>query len=321
MAASYSNELENFQQWFKPTATGDSQHKQYDKDLKGSPLISLAAKWAVSSERMAKVFPQYSIIGMHIDNHRDDMPERQPVLFNTNTPTSVFLCGSQGSGKSHKMACMIESCLRKHDGLGKLLEPLAGVVFHYDNAGAMAPAEIAQICKYVPVNVLVSRSHFHALNKAYTSVEGANSDNMTVKPMLFRDEQMTVKRILQLMAFSSTSDTGLPLYMSVLVRLLRKTALEGDLPNVPQLERDLRGEQFAPSQLTMLDMRMKLLQSFCASCAEKGIGYPPVPKEDVFTLEPGTLTIIDLSDPFVHTCLDGLRPLQHLPRALHGEQA
>jgi hypothetical protein len=36
---------------------------------------------------------------------------RTPVLLNTDSPWSAFLCGSQGSGKSHALSCMLENCL------------------------------------------------------------------------------------------------------------------------------------------------------------------------------------------------------------------
>ncbi|KAF2195615.1 hypothetical protein K469DRAFT_734157 [Zopfia rhizophila CBS 207.26] len=55
----------------------------------------------------------------------------KPVLLNTNSPWSAFLCGSQGLGKSHMLFCILENCLLTNKQLlsyiGKNLNPLAGL--------------------------------------------------------------------------------------------------------------------------------------------------------------------------------------------------
>lgn len=59
-------------------------------------------------------------------------PFKDPRLFfNIAAPSSAFICGSQGSGKSHTLSCLLENCLVKSD-VSKLDRPLAGLVFHYD---------------------------------------------------------------------------------------------------------------------------------------------------------------------------------------------
>ena len=50
------------------------------------------------------------------------------LFVNMRTPWSAFICGSQGSGKSHTLSCMLEAALQ-HSGLGKLPSPLAGVSY------------------------------------------------------------------------------------------------------------------------------------------------------------------------------------------------
>lgn len=58
--------------------------------------------------------------------------EKDPRLFfNVASPSSTFICGSQGSGKSHTLSCLLEGCLFSSRA-GKLLNPLTAIVFHYD---------------------------------------------------------------------------------------------------------------------------------------------------------------------------------------------
>lgn len=53
------------------------------------------------------------------------------LFYNVSTPSSVFICGSQGSGKSHTLSCLLENCLVPSDA-NRLPRPLTGIVFHYD---------------------------------------------------------------------------------------------------------------------------------------------------------------------------------------------
>nr|KMM70717.1 hypothetical protein CPAG_07028 [Coccidioides posadasii RMSCC 3488] len=53
------------------------------------------------------------------------------LFFNVTSPSSTFICGSQGSRKSHILACLLENCLIPSRA-GRLSNPLTGLVFHYD---------------------------------------------------------------------------------------------------------------------------------------------------------------------------------------------
>lgn len=53
------------------------------------------------------------------------------VFFNTSSPSSTFICGSQGSGKSHTLSCLLENALFPSTA-NSLPHPLTGLVFHYD---------------------------------------------------------------------------------------------------------------------------------------------------------------------------------------------
>jgi len=51
-------------------------------------------------------------------------PEDPRLFFNISAPSSAFICGSQGSGKSHTLSCLLENCLIKSDA-SKLDNPLS----------------------------------------------------------------------------------------------------------------------------------------------------------------------------------------------------
>lgn len=79
------------------------------------------------------------------------------LFFNVASPSSTFICGSQGSGKSHTLSCMLEGCLIPSRA-GELHRPMTGVVFHYDtfiSDGGGSPCEAAFLASHSSVNVRV----------------------------------------------------------------------------------------------------------------------------------------------------------------------
>lgn len=93
--------------------------------------------------------------------HEEMKPEDAPfVHYNVAAPSSTFICGSQGSGKSHTLSCMLENCLLQSDA-NTLPKPLTGIVFHYDafsSDGNGQPCEAAHLSSnpHVRVRVLCS---------------------------------------------------------------------------------------------------------------------------------------------------------------------
>jgi len=79
------------------------------------------------------------------------------IFQNVAAPSSAFICGSQGSGKSHTLACMLENCLLPSEQ-GHLPKPLAGVVFHYDTFSSDmsgTPCEVAHLASNPNIKVRV----------------------------------------------------------------------------------------------------------------------------------------------------------------------
>ncbi|KAK5724421.1 hypothetical protein LTR15_004466 [Elasticomyces elasticus] len=318
MAKSYLDEKNGYATYFPSNRDQSSTTYSAAKreELRTTPLVSLDVKCRTETAQGETFFPQYALLGRSVGDE-EMIKSAEPVLLNTNAPNSAFICGSQGSGKSYTLSAMLESCLRIDSDLGKLVKPLTGIVFHYDRNGAGAVAEAASLCSMgVKVRVLVSRSDYHKLAPVYRAVPGSTPHNMEIMPLLFQDHHLEADRILKLMALSN-SDNAMPLYMDVLLQILRDTALDGKQFALADFEQQLGQEEFTQGQRVMLNMRLNLLRSFCASSAKRALSakqasvsgkankqnvarqMPPIPEQDLFTLAPGELTIIDLSDPFV----------------------
>lgn len=94
--------------------------------------------------------------------------DRDPrLLFNVTSPSSTFICGSQGSGKSHTLSCLLEACLLPSN-VGWLPHPLTGVVFHYDafisnTIGSPCEAAFLSSNADVKVRVLCSPTNTHTI--------------------------------------------------------------------------------------------------------------------------------------------------------------
>ena len=185
-------------------------------------------------EEHSTLLPQYSLLGERleltgsnaslIDYVRDpSLPQpSQPdtrIFFNVNTPSSTFLCGSQGSGKSHTLSCMLEAALQPSK-LGDLPQPLSAIVFHYDRFRSYASKQIceaAHLCSSgIPVRILVSPANFWAMKTAYENIPGLRegATKLEVISLLLADEQLDAEKLMTLMAFKE-GRSGIPLYMEV----------------------------------------------------------------------------------------------------------
>ena len=271
------------------------------------------------------------------------------IFLNVNAPWSTFICGSQGSGKSYTLSCILENCLIP-SGLGQLPSPLAAIVFHYDtftSYGSRQLCEAAYLCSSgVPVKVLVSPTNFWRMKQTYENLplKSPSSRKPEVIPMKFQDKHLDVTRMMNMMAVSD-KDGPIPLYIEVcithpreahsnnrqvILRILREMAVESQ--GCPGLNYDafrerVDKEAFTGQQIAPLKLRLELLESFMdrRSKTEQGQQAPIFPDtkaggkertkwfaqnvrersveeqyaDKAWNFEPGTLTIVDLSCPFV----------------------
>ncbi|EFQ93164.1 hypothetical protein PTT_09544 [Pyrenophora teres f. teres 0-1] len=248
--------------------------------------------------------------------NQDNLGNIEPVLLNTNSPWSAFLCGLQGSGKSHALSCILEGCLMNDPVVGKNPNPLAGIVFHYDPSHGNRVCEAAYLCSSIKTRVLVSASNYKALKQEYEKMAESCGGKIQVQILDLDSSQLNTERMKTLMAVGKESEP--PLYMSVVANILREMAVKsGGIGTFDYRDftRQIAKAGLTDAQLGPLYMRLDLLESYVdlpprpiVSRASKGqvklkepTHTPRKPKgqPDFLLGSPKTLTIVDLTDPII----------------------
>ena len=235
---------------------------------------------------------QYGLLGTH-----DGVGNTKSKLFlNTNVPFSMFLCGVQGSGKSHTTSCILENSLIPSRHIGKLQAPLSALVFNYAQFSGegvgFTVSEAAFLASPDPrlpggahvkkVHVLVSPSNFVRISKLYLRLP-----NVLVTPFKLKPKDLDIDTMLTLMHISESDET--PLYMAQVTQILREMSTTGRPFDYDVFKLQLKKKDFNPTQISMLQMRLDLLESFLDM--KSRIVAPH--------FEPGEITIMDMSCPFV----------------------
>ncbi|KAI6377322.1 hypothetical protein MCOR25_002577 [Pyricularia grisea] len=216
-------------------------------------------------------FPQYGLLGgVTSGANEDEVPADPRVFYNIAAPSSVFICGSQGSGKSHSLSCLLENCLISSRA-NVLPRPLTGVVFHYDtfvsdNGGEPCEAAYLASNRNVKVRVLCAPTNIKTIRRVYSRIP-----HVTVEPLRLNESDLNTKRMMSLMAVDDTQ--GIPLYLHVIQRILRDLRLEqqkqpdrADGRVAPfqyaKFKMLLEQENMTPAQLAPLKQRLDTLESF-----------------------------------------------------------
>ncbi|CAL3972168.1 unnamed protein product, partial [Diplocarpon coronariae] len=137
--AQQSEELQELIAQLSLLESGTYQREQQN-ELTGTPIFTKPVLAYATQTTQLQSFSQYGLLAGDADlldemarQDRDlsELPvDRDPrVFFNISAPSSAFICGSQGSGKSHTLSCLLENCLLKSDAdqMNKLKSPLAGL--------------------------------------------------------------------------------------------------------------------------------------------------------------------------------------------------
>ncbi|UNI20495.1 hypothetical protein JDV02_006575 [Purpureocillium takamizusanense] len=282
-------------------------------ELKSVPIFTETTRGHAKS-LPSKPFSQYGLLGGDVAKMSGLMysnsiisSHHDPRIFqNISAPSSVFICGSQGSGKSHTLSCMLENCLLPSDA-NVLPRPLTGIVFHYDyftsDAGG-SPCEAAYLSSdpAVKVRVLCPPTNIVQIRRIYSKLP-----HVQVEGLRFDESDLNTKRMLDLMAVSSIHG-GMPLYLHVVTRILRQLRVEQQSVSsgfkYSTFRRYLDEEDLNPGQRGPLQQRLDTLESFMAN--EQVYGNPGGGKKKA-TVRQGTnwtpkasqLTIVDLSCPCV----------------------
>ncbi|KAJ6487297.1 hypothetical protein DFH09DRAFT_948759 [Mycena vulgaris] len=233
-------------------------------------------------------------------HHATDFPSRgllgtsagDRVYVNTNAPSSAVICGVQGSGKSHTVACLLECALIADPRAGQLISHLTNNFFHFDTQDTNRPCEAAFLsaptgnphgAALPQVTVLCSPSNVNRRRRAYASLAQVH-----VEPLSLSEKDLTADRMLALMGCDNLET--MPLYMHTALLIIRNIGV--DAFSYLEFKRRIGLDQLNPTQKAMIKLRLDLLDAFVRPGARKIDSY--------FTT--GGLVLVDLTDPF----LDGL---------------
>jgi hypothetical protein len=135
-------------------------HKHFGglDEIKTAPIFTETAR--IRAERQASSaggfdhpFSQYGLLAGDASDRKSD----ELFYNNVAAPSSTFICGSQGSGKSHTLSCLLENSLFQ-SAANELPRPLTGIVFHYDtfiSDSQGSPCEAAYLSTNAAVRVRV----------------------------------------------------------------------------------------------------------------------------------------------------------------------
>lgn len=217
-----TTELDNYREILSNNTTSKGGNGGPLAEERNAPLL-----WYNTKEYLDQ--QQYAVLG-HVPNSPANDSHPEPVLLNTNAPWSAFLCGSQGSGKSHALSCILENCILNDPSIGKNPNPLAGLVFHYDRTQSMDVCEAAYLCSSVKTRVLVSPSNYAKMKARYEQLARKTGGSVEVmRLLLVPNRHLDVERIKTLMAAGKEGE--LPLYMHVSF-----LSLPSPLPSAMNLE-------------------------------------------------------------------------------------
>ncbi|KAL1862759.1 hypothetical protein Daus18300_008403 [Diaporthe australafricana] len=284
-------------------------------EIKTAPVFTESARDKAERQAFTSsdglVFPQYGLLAGDAGDEQSD----ELFYYNVAAPSSFFICGSQGSGKSHTLSCLLENSLFP-SAANELPHPLTGIVFHYDtfisdSQGSPCEAAYLSTNPAVRVRVLCAPTNIAAIRRTY-----AGLPNVTIEPLSIREQDLTTKRMMDLMAVRKGET--MPLYMHVVNRLLRDLRLRQQQNGTPfdyqAFRKLLAREDLTDSQRVPLNQRLETLESFMAPRAgavpqqqqqqqqktkKKAAAAGAKPAGNDWAPRAGQLTIVDLSCPCV----------------------
>ena len=207
------------------SSSASPQHgtARLDEELMTTPMFSLAAFEALNAQRQEddetpenQIYPQYGLLGLRNRSMAGLAGQEDLIYANVSAPWSAFICGSQGSGKSHTLSCLLENSLIAASPAGKLTSPLAGLVMHYDKFTSFSSTQLCEAAYLyssgIPVRILVSPTNYLAMKAAYTKLAGG-SKMLTVEPLYLPQKDLNIGMMKTLMGINNKAEQ--PLYIEV----------------------------------------------------------------------------------------------------------
>lgn len=185
-------------------------------EITNAPLLTEAARLSANglATGKEKIFPQFGLLAgignAEVSNNNNKNNNNNNILhYNVAAPSSVFICGSQGSGKSHTLSCLLENCLLPSEAT-ELPRPLTGIVFHYDafiadDAGSPCEAAFLSTQNKIRVRVLCAPSNIRTIKSTYSRFP-----NVVVEELRISESNLDTKKMMDLMAVQTGS--VIPLY-------------------------------------------------------------------------------------------------------------
>eukprot|EP00978_Attheya_sp_CCMP212_P001742 scaffold3574_cov49-Attheya_sp.AAC.6 len=279
---------------------GDLLDSLYENSRRGViERVALGDKLTVSS------FRETSVLGHLSSPNEENFGE--PVFLNTHEPFCLSAIGVQGSGKSHTLACVLESCLVSSgtEGTICLQKPMTALVLHYDQnttsvceaAGLLSPSAAAtgttkqnDCCVPRSKSVILVSPAFYKQRKAFYG------DYCTVCPLLFKWNTLTADHLKRIMRIGPDDNQ---LYVASFMTLLRRYQRQGVVPDFAQFIQEVRDVCSIKGQQGPLDQRLALLSSVVAESDENkeisgdGMDLIAAVASDL------NLIIADLTDPLL----------------------
>ncbi|EEP79562.1 conserved hypothetical protein [Uncinocarpus reesii 1704] len=279
-------------------------------DTEEASLAPIIKSCVLANSQVASQIPQFGLLAgesnaldsleLGQDPKFADLSDDPRILFNVTPPSSTFVCGSQGSGKSHTLSCLLENCLIP-SRVGRLPNPLTGLVFHYDtfiSDTSGSPCEAAFLSSHpgVKVKVLCSPTNVHTIRGTYSRF------NVQVEALQIDQKDLNTKRMMDLMAVGQEGGR-VPLYIHTIKRILRDMRIlqqeSGAGFDYYGFKRLVAGSGLTPTQLEPLNQRLGLLESFMPHAQTRKAKKSKKKGGSSWELMPSCLTIVDLSCPCI----------------------
>ncbi|TGO33330.1 hypothetical protein BHYA_0252g00110 [Botrytis hyacinthi] len=246
---------------------------------------------------------QHGLIAGHSSILINSDDRKDPRLFyNIAAPFSTFICGSQGSGKSHTLSCLLENCLA-NSSASKVKKPLSALLFHYDAfIGDVkgTPCEAAYLASNpdIKVRVLCPPTNFRTIQRTYSGIKG-----IKIQELCIDETDLTTQRMLSLMAVKTSEE--MPLYLHTITRVLRVLRIAHQINGKPfhygEFKKHLEDLRLTTGQEGPLKQRLDTLESFMPIEQRTAKSSAPLKrgKGTDWSIKAGELTIVDLSCPCV----------------------
>lgn len=199
---------------------------------------------------------------------------------------SVLVCHFDKTERNPcECASLTLPCPKVVDHLGLKFEDGA----HVDILGNPITLPVVRKCV-----ILVSPTYFKQRKKMYANMPGT-----VVKPLLFSWSRLKASQLKTLKHIQSCDSQ---LYMASLLDVLRQIQRKESDVSFELFKAQILGEMKSPSQTGPLMQRLAIFDSLVAesksySREDRENGYTPTYLEDL--VEPGTVIIADMTDPFL----------------------